>query len=39
VLDANGKILTRVRFTNIFAYRDGRWMAVAGQESLLSDAK
>jgi len=39
VVDPNGKVLARVRFTDIFVYRDGRWVAVAGQESLLSDTK
>ena len=27
-----------VRFTDVFAYRDGRWQALAGHESLLSQA-
>ena len=35
VLDASGKVVARVRFTDIFAYRDGRWQALAGQETLL----
>jgi uncharacterized protein DUF4440 len=39
VVDPNGKVLARVRFTDIFVYRDGRWLAVAGQESLLTDTK
>jgi hypothetical protein len=39
VVDPGGKVLARVRFTDIFVYRNGRWVAVAGQESLLSDAK
>jgi ketosteroid isomerase-like protein len=37
VLDADGKVRVKVRFTDIFVYRDGRWLAVAGQESLVSD--
>jgi hypothetical protein len=37
VVDPNGK--ARVRFTDIFVYRDGRRLAVAGQESLLTDTK
>jgi len=37
VVDADGKSLARVRFTDIFVYREGRWLAVAGQESLVSD--
>jgi hypothetical protein len=39
VVDPSGKVLARVRFTDIFVYRDGRWVAVAGQESLLADTK
>jgi hypothetical protein len=37
VLDADGKIRARVRFTDIFVYREGRWLAVAGQESLVKE--
>jgi Domain of unknown function (DUF4440) len=37
VLDAEGKTRAKVRFTDIFVYRDGRWLAVAGQESLVSE--
>ena len=33
--DAQGKVLARVRFTDIYVYRDGRWQCVAGHESLL----
>jgi len=39
VLDADGKVIARVRFTDIFAYRDGRWQALVGQETLLPEAK
>ena len=39
VLDPSGKPLARVRFTDIFVYRDGRWRAVAGHETLLPDEK
>jgi ketosteroid isomerase-like protein len=35
VTDASGNPLARVRFTDIFVYRDGRWQAVAGQETLI----
>jgi ketosteroid isomerase-like protein len=35
LVDASGKIVARVRFTDIFTYRDGRWQALAGQESLV----
>jgi ketosteroid isomerase-like protein len=38
VVDVEGKIRAKVRFTDIFAYRDGRWLAVAGQESLVSES-
>jgi hypothetical protein len=34
-VDAQGKIVARVRFTDIYVYRDGRWQAVAGHESML----
>ena len=37
VLDPEGKALARVRFTDIFVYRDGRWLAVAAQESLVAE--
>jgi ketosteroid isomerase-like protein len=35
VLDPTGKPIARVRFTDIFVHRDGRWQAVAGHETLL----
>jgi ketosteroid isomerase-like protein len=38
LVDASGKIVARVRFTDVFTYRDGRWQALAGQESLLGEA-
>jgi ketosteroid isomerase-like protein len=38
LVDASGKVVARVRFTDVFAYRDGRWQALAGQESLLGEA-
>ena len=38
LVDAQGKTVARVRFTDIYVYRDRRWLAVAGQESLLSEA-
>ena len=37
--DANGNIVAKVRFTDIFVYRDGAWHAVAGQETLVDDKK
>ncbi len=38
LVDASGKIVARVRFTDVFTYRDGRWQALAGQETLLGQA-
>jgi ketosteroid isomerase-like protein len=38
VLDPSGKVVARVRFTDIFTYRAGRWQALAGQETLLREA-
>jgi ketosteroid isomerase-like protein len=35
-IDSQTKMITRVRFTDIYAYRDGRWQCVAGHESLVS---
>jgi ketosteroid isomerase-like protein len=37
VTDAQGHAVARVRFTDIFIYRDGRWKAVAGQETLVKE--
>ncbi len=38
LVNAQGDTIARVRFTDIYVYRDNRWLAVAGQESLLSAA-
>jgi ketosteroid isomerase-like protein len=38
LVDASGKIVARVRFTDVFTYRDGRWQAIAGHETLLGEA-
>ena len=38
LVDASGKVIARVRFTDVFTYRDGRWQALAGQETLLGEA-
>ncbi len=38
LVDASGNVIARVRFTDVFVYRDGRWQALAGQETLLSQA-
>jgi ketosteroid isomerase-like protein len=37
LVDASGKVVARVRFTDVFTYRDGRWQALAGQESLVPE--
>jgi hypothetical protein len=37
LVDSQGKTQAQVRFTDIYIYRDQRWQAVAGQESLLSE--
>lgn len=29
------KIVTKVRFTDVYVYRDGRWQCVAGHEALI----
>jgi hypothetical protein len=34
-VDAQGKVVARVRFTDIYFYRDRRWQAVAAHESML----
>jgi ketosteroid isomerase-like protein len=36
LVDASGKVVARVRFTDVFTYRDGRWQALAGHESLVA---
>lgn len=38
LVDASGEVVARVRFTDVFTYREGRWQALAGHESLLSEA-
>lgn len=38
LMDGQGKTVARVRFTDIYVYRDQRWLAVAGQETLLPEA-
>ena len=38
LVDDQGKTVARVRFTDIYVYRDQRWLAVAGQETLLPEA-
>lgn len=36
-IDASGKTVAKVRFTDVYVYRDGRWQCVAGHESLISE--
>lgn len=38
VLDPNGTVRARVRFTDVFTYRDGRWQAILAHESLIGEA-
>jgi hypothetical protein len=38
LVDAQGNTIARVRFTDIYVYRDHRWLAVAGQETLLPES-
>jgi ketosteroid isomerase-like protein len=38
VLDPDGNVRARVRFTDVFTYRDGRWQAILAHESLISEA-
>jgi ketosteroid isomerase-like protein len=37
LVNGEGKTIARVRFTDVYVYRDGRWLAVAAQESLLKE--
>ena len=37
-VDGKGKTVALVRFTDIYVYRGTRWLAVAGQETLLPEA-
>ncbi len=38
VIDPGGNIRARVRFTDVFTYRDGRWQAILAHESLVGEA-
>jgi len=38
VMNSGGKIVARVRFTDVFTYRDGRWQAILAHESLVGEA-
>ena len=37
-VDAQGKVVAKVRFTDVYVYRDDRWQCVAGHESMVADA-
>jgi Domain of unknown function (DUF4440) len=39
VIDSSGKVVATVLFTDVFVHRDGRWQAVAGQETMVTDHK
>ena len=36
-VDAQGKTVATVRFTDVYVYRDGRWQCVAGHESMMTE--
>jgi len=36
-IDPQGKIVAKVRFTDVYEYRVGRWQCVAGHESLVGN--
>jgi ketosteroid isomerase-like protein len=38
VLDPVGEVVARARFTDIFTWREGRWQALAGHETLVGEA-
>lgn len=37
-VDAQGKVVAKVRFTDVYLYREGRWQCVAGHESMVTEA-
>ena len=37
-VDAQGKVVAKVRFTDVYVYRDDRWQCVAGHESMVTEA-
>ena len=39
VVDSAGKVVASVLFTDFFVYRDRRWQAVAGHETMIADKK
>jgi len=36
-VNMQGKIVAKVRFTDVYVFRDGRWQCVAGHESMLGE--
>ena len=38
LVDESGKVKARIRFTDVLVYREGRWQALAGQETLVGEA-
>jgi hypothetical protein len=36
-VDGRGKVVVRVRFTDVYVYREGRWQCVAGHESVVGN--
>ena len=37
-VNPQGKVAAKVRFTDVYAYRAGRWQCVAGHESMLAES-
>ncbi len=37
-VDAQGKTVAKVRFTDVYVYREGRWQCMAGHESMVTEA-
>jgi len=36
-IDAQGKTVAKLRFTDVYEYRNGRWQCVAGHESMIGN--
>jgi len=36
-VDAQGKVVAKVRFTDVYVYRNGRWQCAAGHESMVTE--
>ena len=39
ISDKDGKEVARVRFTDVFRYRDGQWHAISGHETMVQTAE